>query len=350
MSGPALCRPAEDEGYEARHALISGVYDDVAIICVMRVGVVILDGYFGSAVAAVLDILATAEFARPTVDPSIRPLQVEIVAPRRQVVSTSGMTIAATRTLRELDDLDLLVVPALGTLTSADTVARLDDAPARSVVRALQRIDPTGCQIAAACTGVFLLAETGLLDDRKATTTWFLAPTFRTRYPQIHLNLDRMVVADGPTLTAGAAFAHIDLSLAVLRRISVQLTQHVARLLLIDERPAQAAYVVYDYLQHDDPIVVAFEAHVRQHLDKPFDVTTAARAIGTTRRTLERRTRQVLGMSPLDIVHHLRLERANHLRRTTSLSTDAIAARVGYASAEALRALRRRTYAQSGPE
>jgi transcriptional regulator GlxA family with amidase domain len=313
----------------------------------MKAGVVILDGYFGSAVSAVLDILATAEFARPAVDSSIQPLEVEIVAPRRRVVSTSGLTITATRSLRELDDLDLLVVPALGTLTSADTVARLDEAPARAAVRALKGIDPTSCQVAAACTGVFLLAETGLLDDRKATTTWFLAPTFRTRYPQVHLDLDRMVIADGPTLTAGAAFAHIDLSLAVLRRISVQLTQHVARLLLIDERPAQAAYIVYDYLQHDDPLVVAFEAHVRQHLDKPFEVTTAAHAIGTTRRTLERRTRHVLGMSPLDIVQQLRLERASHLRRTTNLSTDAIAARVGYASAEALRALRRRTYSAS---
>ena len=151
-----------------------------------------------------------------------------------------------------------------------------------------------------------------------------------------------MVVADGGFLTAGAAFAHIDLALSLLRSVSAELTQRVARLLLLDERPSQSAFVTYDLLEHDDPTVLAFERSAREHLADPFDVATAAAAIGTSRRTLERRTRAVLGMSPLAIVQRLRLERAQHLRRTTTLSTEAIAMRVGYANAETLRALERR--------
>jgi transcriptional regulator GlxA family with amidase domain len=87
--------------------------------------------------------------------------------------------------------------------------------------------------------------------------------------------------------------------------------------------------------------VLAFERHVRDHLSEPFDASQVASAIGASRRTLERRTRQVIGLSPLGIVHRLRLERAQHLRRTTDLSTDAIANRVGYTNAETLRALQR---------
>jgi transcriptional regulator GlxA family with amidase domain len=311
----------------------------------MDIGVVVLDGCFGSAVASVVDILATAELLRPAVDPAIPPIALSLAGPRRRVTTSAGMTVTTTRSLRELDDLDLVVLAALGTVTGPDTEAALASRDGRAVVDALRRVDPARARFAAACTGVFPLAETGFLDGRHVTTTWFLTPTFRARYPAVCVDLDRMVVADGPVLTAGAAFAHIDLALAILRGISAELAQQVARLLLIDDRPSQAAFVTYDHLHHDDELVRAFERHVRLHLDTPFDAATAAHAIGTSRRTLERRTRQVLGMSPLDIVHRLRLERANHLRRTTDLTTDAIARRVGYASGETLRALERRAAA-----
>jgi transcriptional regulator GlxA family with amidase domain len=311
-------------------------------VFVVRIGLVVQDGCFGSGVSSIVDILGTAETVRPSIDASIPPLEVTIAGHRRRITTSSGMTMTAARTLRELDGLDVVVVPALHTMTGPDTEAAIESPSGQRIVKALRSIDLDRSRIAAACTGVFLLAEAGLLDARRITTTWFLTPTFRARYPNVVVDLDSMVVGDGPVLTAGAAFAHIDLALAILRTVSVELTQYVARLLLIDERPSQAAFVALDHLHHDDTIVLAFERYVRQHLDEPFDASLTAGAIGASRRTLERRTRRVLGLTPLDIVQRLRVERAAHLRRTTDLTTEAIARRVGYANAETLRALQRR--------
>jgi transcriptional regulator GlxA family with amidase domain len=151
-----------------------------------------------------------------------------------------------------------------------------------------------------------------------------------------------MVVVDGAVVTAGAAFAHIDLALTLVRGVSADLAQQVSRLLVIDERPSQAAYVAYDQLAHDDPLVLAFERHVRSNLAQPFDVAEAAAAVGVTRRTLERRTKQALGLSPLGMVQRLRLQHAEHLRRGGGLSVEQIARQVGYANAATLRDLRRR--------
>lgn len=310
-------------------------------ICAMRIGILAQDGCFVSTVASMIDIIETAEVVRPLIDPSIAPIAVEVAASRRSVMGTAGMTISAPRTLSELADLDVVVVPALGTITGPDIELALASPAGQRIVQALRTVDPDHVRLAAACTGVFTLAETGLLDGRRATTTWFLAPPFRARFPAVGIDLDNMVVADGPFLTAGAAFAHIDLTRSLLRGVSVELADHVARLLLIDERPSQAAFVLYDYLDHNDPVVLAFERYVRQHLHQPMDIAHAAHAIGASRRSLERRTRQTLGLSPLDIVRRLRLERADHLRRTTDLTTDQIATRVGYANAETLRALQR---------
>lgn len=314
----------------------------------MRVALVVQDGCFASSVSSILDIVHTAELIRHEIDVAIPRLEIVVAASGRRVALTGGMAVAPTRTLRELDGFDVVVLPALGTITGPDTEAALESRAVRAVVRALENVDTQRSRLAAACTGVFPLAETGLLAGRRVTTTWFLTPLFRARYPSVSVDLDRMVVDDGPILTAGAAFAHIDLALALLRGVSVELARQVARLLLIDDRPSQTGYVTLDHLEHDDAIVRAFERHVRDNLDQAFDVTHTARVIGTSRRTLERRTRQILGLTPLGLVQRLRIERASHLRRTTDLSTVAIAQRVGYVHGETLRALEKRAPGPTG--
>jgi len=170
----------------------------------------------------------------------------------------------------------------------------------------------------------------------------FLGPEFLKRYPTVALDLDTMVVVDGNLVTAGAAFAHIDLALSLVRSISPDLAQHVAKLLIIDERPSQAAFVAYEHLRHEDPIVVEFERFVRARLDEPFNVAFVAQSLGTSRRTLERRVRAALNLTPLGFVQRLRIERARHLSATTDLTSAEIALRVGYANAETLRSLLRR--------
>ena len=309
----------------------------------MLLGIAVSDGCFGSALASIIDIIRVAESVRGQVDEAIPDLELRVAGSKRTVTTSSDMTISTNCGLSDLDVCDMIIVPALGTLTGAETHRRLDHEDGHALVRALRNVDPATTRLAAACTGVFALAESGHIDGRRATTSWFLGPDFRRDYPAIELDLDAMVVADGPALTAGAAFAHIDLALAILRTVSNDLARHVAQLLVIDERPSQAAFMAYDHMQHDDPIVIEFERHIRSTLDQTFDVSVAAAVIGTSRRTLERRVRDVLGLTPLGLVRRLRLERASHLSATTDLTTEDIAQRVGYANAETLRALIRQS-------
>jgi len=163
--------------------------------------------------------------------------------------------------------------------------------------------------------------------------------------PEVHSIVQ--VVADAGVVTAGAAFAHIDLALALVRRVSPGLAEHVARLLVIDERASQSAYLVTDHLSHSYRLVLAFEQQARARLGQALDVGELAAEIGTSRRTLERRTQAALGMSPLVLVQRLRAERAIHLLRTTTQSVDQIAPQVGDANASTLRALLRRV--RTGP-
>jgi transcriptional regulator GlxA family with amidase domain len=220
----------------------------------------------------------------------------------------------------------------------------LDRPDVRDAGAALREHAAAGAQIAAACIGTFVLAESGLLDRQRATTTWWLAPLFRQRYPVVQLEDARMLVRSGPYVTAGAALGHMDMALWLVRQASPVLADLVARYLIVDQRPSQSAYAVADHLAHADPLVQRFEQWARAQLAKGFSLDEAARAVGTSKRTLARRLSQVLNRSPMSYFQDLRVERAVHLLKTSDKSLEQIAALVGYADGVTLRnLLRRRT-------
>jgi transcriptional regulator GlxA family with amidase domain len=133
----------------------------------------------------------------------------------------------------------------------------------------------------------------------------------------------------------------LDLALWLVRRRSPAIARAVARHLLYDTRASQAVYVMPNHLAHSDPLVERFERWARLHL-ADFSITAAARAVGASERTLERRVRTVLGASPVSYVRDLRVERAVHLLQTTDETLEEIAATVGHGDAVTLRTLLRK--------
>ena len=303
----------------------------------MRIDVLALDGVFDTGLAALLDVFATAN----ELSGGKRPLRVRTIGVRRRVRTGLGQLVPV-QAADDGDRPDVVVAPALGTKTPEALAAALQRRDVHDAVELLRDRHRQGTRMAAACTGTFMLAASGALDGRRATTTWWLAPYFRQLHPQVQLDESRMLVPAGEVVTAGAALAHLDLALWLLRQHSPSGANLVARYLMLDERPSQAAYVISDHLAHADPLIERFEQWARARLAQGFSLTDAARAVGASERTLARRLHQVLGKTPLSYFQDLRVEHAVHLLKTTKLDIERIAERVGYADGVTLRALLRR--------
>jgi transcriptional regulator GlxA family with amidase domain len=307
----------------------------------MKIDVLALNGVFDTGLAAVLDALATANDLAGALGLSSIAFDVTVIGLSRQVRTNQGFDVRAARAEGRPPP-DWLVVPALGDRTPEPLAAALATPEAREAAEVVRACRDQGAQVAAACIGTFLAAESGVLDGETATTTWWLAPFFRQRYPLVRLEDGRMLVRSGRVLTAGAALSHMDLALWLIRQASPVLAETTARYLIVDSRPAQSAYAIADHLVHADPVVQRFERWARGHLSDGFSLDSAAEAVGASKRTLTRRINEVLGRTPLSYVQDLRIERAVHLLRTSNDDVEAIAAAVGYADGVTLRNLLRR--------
>jgi transcriptional regulator GlxA family with amidase domain len=317
-----------------------GKIDNFGRVLAMDILVLALDGVFDTGLSVLADALAIANDLASMQGLDTVRFQVTVAGVRRKVRTAQGLTVP----VRPLPDAvpDWVVVPALGAKMPAPLLQALGRPDVRDAVAALEHLAARGAQVGAACIGTFVLGESGLLDGQAATTTWWLAPLFRQRYPLVKLDETRMLVRSGNILTTGAGLSHVDLALWLVRQESPSLADLTARYLIVDQRPSQSAYAASDHLSHNDPVVARFEAWARDRLALGFSLEEAAASLATSKRTLARKLQDVLGKSPLAYFQDLRVERAVHLLRTSADDVERIAAQVGYADGVTLRALLRR--------
>lgn len=307
----------------------------------MQLTILAIEGVFDTGLTVFLDAFSAANDLGEMLLETSPHFDVKVVGVREQVRTACGLQVPVS-SVSSTSTPDWVLIPALNTRMPDPLALALGRDDMLDAKKQLLAWHADGAGIAASCIGTFLLAETGLLNGHPATTSWWLGPFFRQRYPEIHLDESRMLVPSGNVATAGAAMGHLDLALWIIRKASPELAALVARYMLADYRSLQAPYIIPEHMAHADPLMESFERWARKHLKSGFSLHEAASALATTPRTLQRRTEAVLGKSPLAFFQDMRVERAQHLLRTTSLDLEAIATEVGYVDGATLRTLLRR--------
>ncbi|MEV6280990.1 helix-turn-helix domain-containing protein [Nocardia sp. NPDC051832] len=308
----------------------------------MEVAVFVGDGVADFGYAALIEGFNMANAVRAEVPAPPAPWQIRTVSLTGDVRTANGHTLAAIPLTDLADEFSLLVIPAVHVLGTEPLIELVSAPRSRPVLDRIRRAHHDRVRLAAACTGTFFLAEAGVLDGEPATTSWWLGPGFRRRYPRVALDENRILCRGDRVITAGASLSHMDLALSLVHESSPALAELAGRYLAIGNRKTQAEFAIPEVVARGDALVTAFERWVRAHLSEPFRLSAAAGDLGTTARSLQRATKAELGISPRDFAGDIRLERAAHLLRTTALTVEAVAAKVGYTDAVSLRNLVRR--------
>jgi transcriptional regulator GlxA family with amidase domain len=226
----------------------------------------------------------------------------------------------------------IIVPPSLGEPPTPDMAARL--------ARWLTDRHVAGCVLCSVCAGAFLLAETGLLDGRAATTHWSHARTLAQRYPAIRVDADKLVIDDGDVITAGGLMAWIDLGLKLVDRLlgsSIMLA--TARFLLVDPPGREQRYYsnFSPRLRHGDEAVLKVQHWLQAQGAREASIAAMAARAGLEERTFLRRFRKATGLKPTEYCQHLRVGKAREMLELTTRTIDQVAWDVGYEDAGAFR-------------
>lgn len=190
-----------------------------------------------------------------------------------------------------------------------------------------------GSWVAANCTGTFLLARTGLLDGRTATTTWWLERQFRAKFPKVDLQLRPVLTEVDRLICAGASASYLLQAIRVVERFfGPALASRCAKSMLIDvSQTSQIPYIpLLAQQNHSDSVVHRAQQWLQSNMDREFRMSDLADTLGISDRTLIRRFKSALDRTPLTYLQDLRLESARALLETSALSVEDIVAQVGY--------------------
>jgi transcriptional regulator GlxA family with amidase domain len=310
----------------------------------LTVGMLALEGSILSSLTGPMDILRVAQKLAEVRDPGTPlRLQTVLVGARGQssVTGSGGLVLGPVQSPHQ--PLDLLLVPGFIHASGDDMIERI--AGYGPEIELLRQMNLRGVPLVASCCGTFLLAEAGLLDGRRATSSWWLDAVFRKRYPQVGLDVEKMIVEDNGVTTTGASTAVLGYVLQLIsRRVDPALAQHTARIMLIDpDRQSQAPYISLALTERPRHSMSEKAEHfLLRELHREISIAELAQHCDTSERSLLRHFRQHYGSSPLAHIQHLRVERAKALLETTLLSFDEIVERCGYSDASSFRKLFKR--------
>lgn len=208
------------------------------------------------------------------------------------------------------------------------------------LLRWAKTLRASGTLLCSVCGGAFILARTGLLNGRAATTHWSYSDIFATSFPEIRVNTDELIIDLGDIVTAGGVMAWLDLGLRLVDRyLGPVVMMKAAQFFLADPAGRQQRFYANfaPSLHHGDAAVLKVQLWLQTMPSESINIETMADKAMLGQRTFLRRFQKTTGLTPTEYVRHLKVQKARELLEFTRLSMKEISWKVGYEDTGAFR-------------
>ena len=202
----------------------------------------------------------------------------------------------------------------------------------KSLIKWLQLQKDTGCKFIATGTGVCLLADSGLLDGKVATTHWYYFDKFEKKYPQINLKRHHFIIQDGAITSIGSINALLDYVLYLIENhygqaVSQVVEQHYSHEI---DRSFDKPWFSAGDSRHPDEGIIEVQQWMQTHFYQSFDLSSLSELANMSSRHFSRRFKTAVGKSPFAYINDLKINAAKELLRETNLLHQEIADQLGY--------------------
>lgn len=197
-----------------------------------------------------------------------------------------------------------------------------------------------GAEIASICTGAFLLASSGLLDGKSCSTHWAVADHFRTLFPKVDLQTDKLITDENGIYTNGGAYSFLNLVIYLVEKYYDRQTAiFCAKVFQIEmDRQSQSGFIIFKGQKlHGDEMVQKAQAYIESKLDEKISVEELSSRFSVGRRNFDRRFIKATGNTPVEYAQRVKIESAKKAFETTRKTVNEVMYEVGYSDVKAFR-------------
>jgi len=257
----------------------------------------------------------------------------------------SGLfTVTPNKQIQDISKTDLIVIPSLNHNYEQAVKAN------GQLIEWIEQQYKNGAEIASICTGAFLLASSGLLDGRTCSTHWAAADTFRTLFPKVDLQADRLITDENGIYTNGGAYSFLNLVIYLVEKyFDRQTAIYCSKVFQIEmDRESQSAFTIFTgQKQHGDEMVKEAQAYIESNMQEKISVEHLSARFAVGRRNFDRRFIKATGNTPVEYLQRVKIESAKKALETSRKTINEVMYEVGYADVKAFREVFRKVTGMS---